>query len=1443
MIKRIFNSLLAGVFFMTPAGAQVTKTEVPDIYGSVIFALGWEDMPDAPYGIYSIKGGNGTGPEKVLTDSKLKANGGGVYADGLYHLVSYEEYPDGYSVYYRVYDVDNSWKLIYEKPLSSLTSIATDLTFNPADGKIYGCFNDGQGGYFLGTLDELTGKAHSIAALEEQLMTISANRTGEIYGVGAYGNLYKVNPATAELTAIGSTGKTIRYAQSATFDYRTDKLYWVMTPHDFQADVKLCEINTANASVTELCNVPDRYEFTGIFTFSPYALPDAANAVTDVQLNYPQGVLNGTLTFRLPSVTFSGESMTGYVGYTVNIDGEDICQTSAEAGTEVSLAHEFERGMHFLKITPYNAAGRGSAYAAYIWAGTDIPKAENPSLTLTETTASIKWQAPSKGVNGGYIDPGKLTYRVLRRPDGINVYEGNATSTTDDISTLEYSCHWYDILTLHDGIEGETASTEKTVFGQALSCPYNETFTTENCLDTYTVIDSNKDNCTWQAEGGEALYGWNDGVKADDWLITPPVRLEKDNVYKLSFDIRKEKYYSETLEVSMGDAPDAEGMKEEILAPTVFSDSNVPDTEFLITAVNDRNAYFGFHILSDHETGAYLYLDNVSVERIAHTGAPAAPSLSVSAGKEGHNSATVSCTLPSMAVNGTPLSEIKELTIRRDGGIVQVISDVKPGQSAAWTDGSVTAGTHVYEVTAANGSGHGLPAKSSVYIGEDIPGPVRNIRISDLGNGNTALSWDAPAKGKNGGYVNPQSISYNIYNIGGDANAKKTVSSTSITDMLTLNENEQATAWYVIEASNNAGTGEAATSDTIFVGDAYALPYNESFAKRGTDKGPWGFGQCERFRWSVASTGVYTDPQDGDGGMAEFGITNGPGGVASLVSPKISLTGTENPCLSFYVWHHAGADNRLKVSVRTGGGEKAEIALIDQSDTGTDGDKDGWVRYIYNLSEFRNSGYVQIVFTGMNITAGVYKVNELYLDNVSVVDVLPHDLAVISLEADQKEVETGAAATFWLSYENKGYNTAGAYTLRLFRDGKEVSSVEGESIRPYEKKRVRMTDLPNGKAPKSSLYTAFIDFGNDKNPDNNTSDAVVMSVLPGKPYVNNLEGTVTGSSVVLSWGHPEGSEDGSAQNISESFEDYEAFIISNIGEWSLNDADGSSTAGIQDGKGDFIQYPNVGKPMAFQVFCPSEAGLTDGSWMPHSGKQVLAAFTSGYSQNDDWLISPELDGKQVISFWACSPENTLYGTNEVIEVLYSATGKEPSDFKKTAASIVVPGAWTRYEYELPESVKHFAIRCVSSNQYVLFIDDISFRAAARDFSLTGYNVYRNGDKLNPEPITETTYTDTQADLSSAAEYYVTAVYNIGESVPSNTIVISPAGIGDAGQDLLTVHTGRGTLTVSNAGNRTVRVFSAGGHLIHTAKGDINAGLPSGIYIVKVNDKTIKVSVR
>lgn len=63
-------------------------------------------------------------------------------------------------------------------------------------------------------------------------------------------------------------------------------------------------------------------------------------------------------------------------------------------------------------------------------------------------------------------------------------------------------------------------------------------------------------------------------------------------------------------------------------------------------------------------------------------------------------------------------------------------------------------------------------------------------------------------------------------------------------------------------------------------------------------------------------------------------------------------------------------------------------------------------------------------------------------------------------------------------------------------------------------------------------------------------------------------------------------------------------------------------------------------------------------------------------------------------------------------------------------------------------------------------------------SLTGYNVYQDGVKINGAPVTTTEYTVTGLTYNMEGyTFTVTAVYNEGESAPSNAVVVRVCGTG------------------------------------------------------------------
>jgi hypothetical protein len=93
----------------------------------------------------------------------------------------------------------------------------------------------------------------------------------------------------------------------------------------------------------------------------------------------------------------------------------------------------------------------------------------------------------------------------------------------------------------------------------------------------------------------------------------------------------------------------------------------------------------------------------------------------------------------------------------------------------------------------------------------------------------------------------------------------------------------------------------------------------------------------------------------------------------------------------------------------------------------------------------------------------------------------------------------------------------------------------------------------------------------------------------------------------------------------------------------------------------------------------------------------------------------------------------------------------------------MPSDIINFEIPWPEDLEpvNFIVEDINNN-IVYFSWDIPEGCATED----GYNIYRNGVKVNDEIILETSYSDT-LDYSGTYEYYVTAVYYFGESDPSN----------------------------------------------------------------------------
>jgi len=140
---------------------------------------------------------------------------------------------------------------------------------------------------------------------------------------------------------------------------------------------------------------------------------------------------------------------------------------------------------------------------------------------------------------------------------------------------------------------------------------------------------------------------------------------------------------------------------------------------------------------------------------------------------------------------------------------------------------------------------------------------------------------------------------------------------------------------------------------------------------------------------------------------------------------------------------------------------------------------------------------------------------------------------------------------------------------------------------------------------------------------------------------------------------------------------------------------------------------------------------------------------------------------EVMAADSCSIYNydTLVATTE--ENCYTLSG--PGDYETSVTAWLAgkesePSEILAFEIPIPEDLEPVNFSIDDVNGSIISLSwDVPIGCATAD----GYNIYRDGMKINTEMITELAYADTM-DVGGTYEYYATAVYYFGESGPSNS---------------------------------------------------------------------------
>lgn len=1406
-----------------------------DLYVSLL-----EDTKGTTMGLYTIPS---TGGEFTRITYGPFAQNGGVYQDG-YYFYSFADYYMGIKVYYSFLLNGNEkhWPTVNENPeQDDMRLCATAMANNPVTNEAYGCFFNAAGTeYELGIIDIHNFTRTTICKLDKGWSGAGFTADGTLYAILEDGNLATVDINDGTVSVIGDTGLPIEGPTSGTIDYRDGVFYYATNAAGNHA---VYTINLETAVPTKLFDIPNEAVLGGMFIKYPNINSEAPAAVSDLSVNFDRSSLSGTVNFTAPSNTFGGEPLGCLLTYEISVNdvpaASGKCSASEKTVAPVSLS---KAGMYTFVVTVSNEKGKSDEVKKSVWIGHDMPRApQNVNLTMSGEdglTVNLNWDEVSEGEHGGYIDLSDISYTVRRMPEGVVVADGLKTNSFTEVleNPTSVKSIYYEVAAVASGNVSSESSSESIKFG-FITPPYSEGFDNANAFSTFTVVDANSDGCTWSFNYDKAQCKFNVDNDMDDWLISAPVRLKSGMIYDFSIDARAHSTMDtpERFEVFLGTDADVASMNRRILDPVdVTSKTYVRSTAQII--IPETGVYYiGIHGISPKDK-YYLYIDNIAISEPYAGDTPGqASEFKVTPDPDGSLNATVSFRTPLKSTNDKALTDKLNVEVRRNDVVVHTFGGIEPGDICTFRDKAESIGEYTYTVQVSNKYGHGAIFAANAHLGVSLAPAAINPRIEEVSEGKARVSWESPSTDVFGNLLNPEAIRFCIL----DRTAQNVLAeglkkNEFEIQMLEEGSGTQYFTFFYILTQTDAGVNydDYVYTANIPLGTPYAYPFEES-VKGGSLEKVWGVSRVKggNATWATGAKSEQPEAssQDRDGGMAAFAPVE-DGEEAMLVSGKIKIPAyASKPQLSFWYYGVKDEDDRLEVMAKDAGVEEWDkLADICIGDNGS-----GWRRVILDLVPYKGR-MIQVAFNGVCVTHSTL----ILVDNIKIGDIYESNIGVSGITAPMR-VEGGMKAAFKVDVENIGINAAKNITLKLRRDDEVVAEEKIMTMRADDRKSYQMTDIVPVFSSDRVVYTASIEWNEDGYADDNVSEPVTVKVTePALPRVTDLYAEPDNAGVRLEWTEP--SCDKAPGEILESFENAESFSVEALPGWKFVDRDGETTYGIEG-----VTFPHNGEPMAFIVIDNTWKGFSD--FRINSGNKSLAAVSNDTgASNDDWAITPLLDGKPQTIRFSAAAYTSAYGY-EAFECYYSTTDDNPDNFIKLGENRRVGMQWQEYAYDVPSGTKYFAIRCVSNNSFMLLIDDVMFSPASLsgEFPVEGYNIYRDGMGMNETVVAETSFVD-MPDNTDNHEYVVTAVYPQGESAPSNKISAGSSHVSDLESDCPVVYVVGRNLTGSNVDGRRVSLMTVDGKNIWGTDDAVSGVLcivDAGIYVASVDNMTFKLIVK
>lgn len=1326
----------------------------------------------------------------------------------------------------------------------------------PEDNAFYGFCNKGWAKLDCSTLESSLLQAYdnnSLSGIIFSNYTFNSNTqtlvAGQFYKSGK-SELYTVNKLTGAAVKLADVNVTSQYIGGFGYDYSSNS--YLYNPND-DATSEIVAIDATTYAVTTLCELAGAPETGCIYVdeVKP-ADPLAPLAPEFVRATFPNGSFSGTLTFTLPTQNCGNEDLTGMVSYTIKANDTEIASGSAAPGAEVSANYQASAsGEVAFSCTASQGTHVSKPASQVIFIGNDTPAAP---ANVKLTPATVSWDPVTTGVHNGYIDASKVTYTVKINDEVVAEGQTATSCPTNLPVTAEIQNYTATVTATCNGITGPEGSSNDVLFGQPFNLPVSfEPDAQEAGL--FTIIDNNNDAKAWTynapAEGApDFRITYNSRLASDDYLILPPVIInDTKNLCEFTFNAwAGSTTYVEKLEVWIGQENTAAGMTTKILDATEIKWTTAKEMKCYFQVPATGKWYVAVKAVSDKDKLRLCVNNfNLSVSDVAAKGPAAVENVTVVPGAQGALNATVKFNLPTKDNLGNALSGQVSATVETEVDYKTVTGAAGSAQSV---EVMTIQGDNDITIQTMQGDVLGFPVTVSVYTGVEVPDAVSDLVMTP---GNTPYSlygkFTAPETGADGGYINKADLTYTvhqrvqigeffgipIYDYPVILNLGKETEFTT-TDMIPEGT-EQAQYVLGVAATNTAGTSDVSLLGVI-LGKPYDMPAIEDFADTHIDLQPMMLntqgGMTYKYLSAAGIEQINPDFATKGAAIVAQGTDNQYG---FWYPPMISTKGANKA--TFELQYYVGACKNVVVYAEAYGAPEEVIF----NESYLMGYPEGFQTLPIELpAKFQDKEWVKI-----SIRCDFSADKKYFVWNgYRLINLVQKDMAAVETVAPKK-VATGADYDVTVDIANYGLNAATAYTVELYANGEKVAEKAGAELASFANGQVVFSQSMSPIASEPIEYYGAVVQAGDANTANN--ETAVVTVTPQQsnlPGATELTAANSENAVALTWNEPDLTAV-TPDPVTEDFEDADAFAAE-YGDWVFVDVDDSEVGGFQ---GTDIPGITPGTTKgSFWIWDQSQLG--NDTFKAHSGdKYLFSLFRYDDGQADDWAISPQLyGGEQSVSFWARS-----YSADypEKIEVYYSTGSTDPEDFVLVEGSQVdvVPAEWTEYMVDLPDGATRFAIRSCAAGSFMLMVDDVTYTPAAAfsgEISLKGYDVYRDGVKLNDAPVEKTDYADANVVEGTTYDYVVVALFEEGAGRVSNTATIKfekeQSGLDELGA-AKAIATAKNTIIVRGFAGEKVVVSSADGKVIANGEASeiSSISVPAGVYVVTAGNKSVKVVVK